>query len=327
MVNPGAKLSRHLFTEPEQKPVRDGYGTGLVKLGETNEKVVVLCCDLSESTRSQWFQEKFPKRFIEMGIQEQNMSGVAAGLAQEGFIPFTSSYAVFSPGRSWDQIRVSVCYNNVHVITAGGHTGVSVGPDGATHQALEDIAIMRVLPHMTVVVPCDAVEAEKATIAAADLSGPVYIRFAREKTPVITTAASPFKVGRAEVLWKGTDVTIVAAGPLVYEALVAAKMLSNKGVSAEVINCHTVKPLDIKTITESVKKTKCLVTVEEHQIMGGLGSVVAEGLAQTFPVPQEFIGMPDTFGQSGQPDELLAKYGMKAADIVKACLKVMKRVH
>ncbi|HBF67504.1 MAG TPA: transketolase [Candidatus Magasanikbacteria bacterium] len=327
MLNPQAKLASNIFKDHEMLPIRDGYGKGLLKLGETNDKVVVLCCDLSESTRSQWFQKKYPTRFIEMGIQEQNMSGVAAGLAQEGFIPFTSSYAVFSPGRAWDQIRVSICYNNVHVITAGGHTGVSVGPDGATHQALEDIAIMRVLPNMTVLVPCDAIEAEKATIAAAGLTGPVYIRFAREKTPVVTTLKSPFKVGRAEVFVKGTDVSLITSGPLVHHTLLAAKELLKRKIKAEVINLHTVKPLDTATLVRSVRKTKCVVSIEEHQVMAGVGGAIAEALAKHYPVPQEFVGMQNTFGESGAPEELLKKYHMTTADIVRAALKVYKRAH
>ena len=305
--------------------IRDGYGKGLVKLGEKNPRVVVLCCDLSESTRSHWFAEKFPDRFIQMGIQEQNMSGVAAGLAQEGFIPFTSSYAVFSPGRAWDQIRVSIGYNNVHVVSAGGHAGISVGPDGATHQALEDIAIMRVLPGMTVIVPCDELEAQKATIAAAGLKGPVYVRFAREATPVVTTARTPFKVGRAELFTKGSDVTIVTSGPLAHNALLAARELQGNKIKAEVINMHTVKPLDVKILVKSVKKTKCVVSVEEHQVMAGVGSAVAEALAKNYPAPQEFVGMQDTFGESGPPQELLKKYGMTTGDIVRASLKVIKR--
>jgi transketolase len=325
MLKPQAKLSKKIFTTPDMGKIRDGYGKALVKLGEKNDKIVVLCCDLTESTRSHWFAEKFPDRFIEIGIQEQNMSGVAAGLAQEGFIPFTSSYAVFSPGRAWDQIRVSICYNNVHVITAGGHAGISVGPDGATHQALEDIAITRTLPNMTVIVPCDAIEAEKATVAAAALKGPVYVRCARENTPIVTTKSTPFKVGRAEIFMKGSDVTIVSGGPLIHNALMAAHELRARKIKAEVINLHTVKPLDVKTIVKSVRKTKCVVSVEEHQVHGGVGSAVAEALVQNYPVPQEFVGMQDSFGESGAPEELLKKYGMTAEDTLKAVLKVAKR--
>lgn len=324
-ANNNKKLSKKIFSTPDMVPIRDGYGKGVVELGEKDLRVVVLCCDLTESTRSLWFAEKFPERFIEMGIQEQNMAGVAAGMAQEGYIPFISSYAVFSPGRNWDQIRVSICYNNVPVKIMGAHAGISVGPDGATHQALEDIASTRVLPNMTVIVPCDAEEARKATVACVDMDGPVYIRFAREKTPVVTTKSTPFKIGRAEIFAIGRDVTIIACGPLVYEALIAARELKAKKINAEVINCHTIKPIDTATIVTSVKKTKCVVTVEEHQVTGGLGGAVAEVLAKNFPVPIEFVGMPDCFGESGEPDELLQKYGMKSKNIIEAALKVVAR--
>lgn len=323
----------------EMIPTRNGYGEGLVLLGEKNPNVVVLCCDLTESTRSLAFAKKFPQRFIEVGVAEQNMMGVAVGLAVSGKIPFTSSYAVFSPGRNWDQIRVNVCYNRANVKIAGAHAGISVGPDGATHQALEDIAITRVLPGMTVIVPCDVHETRKATLAAAAHDGPVYIRFAREKTPVITTKKTPFKIGKASVMREGKDVTVVACGPLVYEALMAAKILEGRrhqgqsfknqrtvlGVSVEVINCPTIKPLDKKTIITSAKKTGAVVTVEEHQITGGLGGAVCEALAEEYPVPVVRVGMPDSFGESGEPDELLAKYGMKAKDIVRAVQKALRR--
>lgn len=306
----------------EQVPTRNGYGTGLVKAGEQDENVVVLCCDLVESTRSLAFAKKFSERFIECGVAEQNMAGVAVGLAMEGKVPFTSSYAVFSPGRNWDQIRVSICYNDANVKIAGGHTGISVGPDGATHQALEDIAITRVLPNMTVIAPCDVHEAERATITAAKHKGPVYIRFTREKTPVITTPKTPFAIGKAEVYREGSDVTVIACGPLLYEALMAAEQLKGK-VGVEVINCATIKPLDAKTILASVKKTKAVVTVEEHQVTGGLGGAVCELLSQEYPVPVMRVGMQDSFGESGEPDELLTKYGMKAGDVVSAVKKVL----
>lgn len=308
----------------EQIPTRNGYGEALVLLGEKNPNVVVLCGDLTESTRSLAFAKKFPDRFIEVGVAEQNMMGVAAGLAMEGKIPFVSSYAVFSPGRNWDQLRVNVCYNRANVKVAGAHTGISVGPDGATHQALEDIAITRVLPGLVVLVPCDAHETRKATIAAAKHNGPVYVRFAREKTPVITAPDAPFAIGKAYVMQKGNDVTIVACGPLLYEALMAAEMLKGK-TGVEVINCPTIKPLDRKTIVMSAKKTGAVVTVEEHQIAGGLGGAVCEAIAEEYPVPVMRVGMPDSFGESGKPDELLTKYGMKAKDIVRAIQRVMKK--
>ncbi len=325
MLNPRAHLKRNIFTTPEMVPTRDGYGHGVVEAAELDAGVLVLCCDLTESTRSHWFKEQFPERFIEVGIAEQNMAGIAAGMAQEGYVPFISSYAVFSPGRNWDQVRVSICYaqNNVKII--GAHAGISVGPDGATHQALEDIAITRVLPHMTVLVPCDEQEARKAVLAAAEHEGPVYIRLAREKTPVMTTEKTPFAIGKAHVFVKGKDVTLVACGPLVYEAVLAAKMLKDKyGINAEVINTPSIKPFDHKTLVSSVKKTGCVVTVEEHQTSGGLYGVVSEVLASRHPAPAIAVGMPDSFGESGAPDELLAKYGMKAKDIVRAARSVLK---
>ncbi|MBI4276619.1 transketolase family protein [Candidatus Uhrbacteria bacterium] len=306
----------------EQIPTRNGYGEALVSLGEKNPNVVVLCGDLTESTRSLAFAKKFPARFIEVGVAEQNMMGVAAGLAMEGKIPFVSSYAVFSPGRNWDQLRVNVCYNKAKVKIAGAHTGISVGPDGATHQALEDIAITRVLPGLVVLAPCDVHETQKATLAAAEYDGPVYLRFAREKTPVITTLDSPFEIGRAYVMREGKDVTIVACGPLLYEALVAAEQLKGK-VSVEVINCPTIKPLDRATIVASARKIGAVVTVEEHQITGGLGGAICEVLAEAYPVPVVRVGMPDSFGESGAPDELLTKYGMKAKNIMSAARKAV----
>lgn len=320
-----AHLAKNIFTQPAMIPTRDGYGNGVVEAGEKNEKVVVLCCDLAESTRSLWFKEKFPTRFIEVGVAEQNMAGIAAGLAQEGFIPFMSSYAVFSPGRNWDQIRVSICYSQNNVKIIGAHAGISVGPDGATHQALEDIAIMRALPTMVVLAPCDVEETRKAVHAAVAYKGPVYIRFAREKTPVMTTAKTPFAIGKANVFASGEDVTIIACGPLVYEALVAARDLLKKGVRAEVISCPSIKPLDRATILKSVKKTRAVVTVEEHQVQGGLFGAVAELLSCDLPVPVMPVGMPDTFGESGTPDELLEQYGMKAKNIAVAVKNVLKK--
>jgi len=314
-----------LYKTVEKIPTRNGYGDALMELGEKNKDVVVLTADLAESTRASKFGEVYPDRFIECGVAEQNMMGVAAGLALSGKIPFVSSYAVFSPGRAWDQLRVSVCYSNANVKIAGAHTGVSVGPDGATHQALEDIAITRVLPDIIVCAPCDAEESRKCTLAAAKYKGPVYFRFAREKTPVITTKKTPFEFGKAYVCREGYDATIIACGPLLHEALVAAEKLAEQHIEVEVINSHTIKPLDGTTILKSLKKTACAVTVEEHQIAGGLHGAVAEFCAQKYPVPIEPVGMPNSFGQSGEPDELLAHYGMKAKDIVKAVKKVIKR--
>ncbi len=308
----------------EQLPIRNGYGEGVVMAGEKNKNVVVLCCDLTESTRSLAFAEKFPDRFFEMGVAEQNMAGVGAGMAACGKIPFISSYAVFSPGRNWDQIRVSIAYSDLNVKIMGAHAGISVGPDGATHQALEDIALMRVLPNMVVIAPCDVHEARRAVLASAAFKGPVYIRFAREKTPIITTAKAPFAIGRARVLRTGHDISIIACGPLVYEALISAEKLSHAGIDAEVINCATIKPLDHDTILTSVKKTRRVITVEEHQITGGLFGAVTEFLAQTLPVPVFPIGMPNSFGESGEPAELLKKYGMTSAEIMRTAKKLCR---
>ncbi len=331
MLNPKMFLNPKLFDKDvEQVPTRNGYGDGLVELGDENPNVVVLTGDLKESTRVEAFAEKFPERFIECGVAEQNMTGIAAGLGIAGKIPFISSYAVFSPGRSWDQIRVNICYNESNVKIAGAHTGVSVGPDGATHQALEDIAIMRVLPHMTVLVPCDIYEARRITIAAAERWGPIYFRFTRDKTPVITTDQTPFAIGGAHIFWepkKGKPaVTIIASGPLVYEALLAAKKLEERDhLLTRVINLTTIKPIDTQTLVKSAKETGAVVTVEEHQVSGGMGSAVAEVLASHAPTPIEFVGMTDSFGESGEPQELLEKYGMKAADIVAAVQRVLQR--
>lgn len=310
----------------DQKPTRDGYGQGLVAAGEADQNVVVLCADLSESTRSLWFKQKFPARFVQMGVSEQSMAAIAAGMAMAGKIPFISSYAAFSPGRNWEQIRTNIALNDVPVKIGGAHAGVSVGPDGATHQALEDIATMRVIPNMTVIVPCDAVEAKKATIAAAKTKKPAYLRFAREKSPIFTTNKTPFQIGRAEVFRTGSDVAIIACGPEVYQALLAAEMLvKTDKIQCRVINCHTVKPLDEKTICLAARECGAVVTVEEHQINGGLGGAVAECLSKSHPVPQEFVAMPDRFGESGEPNELLEKFGLTAPYVIAAVKRVLKR--
>lgn len=311
--------------EIKQVPIRNGYGEGLVIAGKADPNVVALCCDLVESTKTAEFAKMFPERYVEVGVAEQNLAGLAAGMAHVGKVPFCTSYATFSPGRNWDQIRVSVCYSGNNVKIIGSHAGISVGPDGATHQAMEDIAITRVLPRMTVLVPADAIEARKATIAAAKMKGPVYIRLAREKTPQFTTDKTPFEIGKAYVMRSGKDVTIAAAGPQVYYALQAAEMLSKEKISAEVINLVSVKPFDEEALTKSVKKTGCVVSAEEHQVTGGVGSAVAEALGRNYPVPQEFVGMPNHFGESGEPNELIAKWGMDAAGIYKAVKKVLKR--
>lgn len=328
MLNSSAKLNQKVFDKDiEQKPTRDGYGDGLVIAGTEDPNVVVLCADLTESTRSQKFAEKFPNRFFEIGVAEQNMAAIAAGLGISGKIPFISSYAVFSPGRNWEQIRTTIAYNDSNVKICGAHAGISVGPDGATHQAIEDIATMRVMANMKVIVPCDGIEAKKATVAAAKLWGPVYLRFAREKTPVFTTEETSFAVGKAEIFWKSKkpQVAIIGCGPLVHNALEAARELEKEGIGTIVVNNHTIKPMDEKTIVDVAKKCGAVVTVEEHQVAGGMGGAVAELLAKKFPVPMEFIGMQDVFGESGKPEELIEKYGMGIESIKKAVKKVLKR--
>ncbi len=311
----------------ERAPTRDGFGTGVTEAGEKNSNVVVLCADLSESTRAEWFQKKFPERFIEIGVAEQNLATVGAGMANYGKIPFVASYAAFSPGRNWEQIRTTVALNNVPVKVCGMHAGVSVGPDGATHQMLEDIALMRALPNMVVVVPADAQEARKATLAAAENNAPTYLRFAREKTPVFTTEDTPFEIGKAVVLWKSKkpEVTLIGCGPLVHTALLAAQELEKRGIGSTVINNHTIKPLDAETIVAEVKETGAVVTIEEHQVTGGLGGAIAELLAKECPTPIEFIGVQNQFGQSGTPTELLDHYGMGVSHIVEAALRAIER--
>ncbi len=300
----------------ELQATRDGYGKGLVELGEKNKNVVVLCADLSESTRSLWFKEKFPDRFLELGVAEQNMALVASGLAACGKIPFISSYAMFSPGRNWEQIRTTICYNNQPVKIAGAHAGVSVGPDGATHQAIEDIAIMRVIPNIIVVNPCDSIEAQKATVAAASINKPFYIRLARFNSPVFTKEDTPFKIGKAEIFKEGKDLTIISSGPILYNAILASyeaeKKLSKEGkdVSIKVLNCHTIKPLDKEIIINCAQETKRIITIEEHQVNGGLGGAVAELLSQEFPVKMKIIGINDRFGESGEPGELYENFGL-----------------
>lgn len=330
MLNQKMYLNPKLFEKNvEQTPTRNGYGEGLIALGQLNPNVVVLTGDLKESTRVEGFADAYPERFIECGVAEQNMTGIAAGLGVSGKVPFISSYAVFSPGRAWDQVRVNIAYNDSNVKIAGAHTGISVGPDGATHQALEDMAIMRVLPRMTVIAPTDVLETRKTTIAAAERWGAIYFRFAREKTPVITTEQTPFEIGRAEVYWQPVTgkpkVAIIACGPLVYEALLAATKLEKERIPVSVINNHTIKPIDTRTITAVAREAGAVVTVEEHQVTGGMGSAVAEVLAQHAPVPMEFVGMPDSFGESGEPEELLEKYGMKATDIVAAVKRILEK--
>lgn len=305
---------------------RDGFGAGLVEAGKANKQIVVLSADLTESTRCLLFKERFPERFIQLGVSEQSLASIAAGLALAGKIPFITSYAVFSPGRNWEQIRTNIALQKTNVKIVGSHAGLNVGADGASHQGLEDIALTRVLPNMTVIVPCDAEEAKKATLAAAKLVGPVYLRLTREPSPAITTKKTPFKIGRVEIFRPGKEATIIAAGPIIYEALLAAETIKQKyGLNIQVINCHTIKPLDKKPILTAAKQTEAIVTAEEHMVAGGLGSAVAEFLASTYPVPIEFVGVKDVFGESGKPDELMKKYGLTAKEIVAATLRVIKR--
>lgn len=319
-------LSAKLFHKDiAQRATRDGFGEGLVLAAEKNPAIVGLCADLTESTRMLAFKEKFPERFIQLGVHEQFLTAMAAGLALGGKIPFIASYAMFSPGRSWEQVRTNICLNNVNVKIVGAHAGVSVGPDGATHQAIEDIAITRVIPHMTIVVPCDAIETKKATLAVAKHIGPTYLRFGREKSAVFTTEATPFAIGKAQILRTGSDVALIACGMLVYNALLAAQELAKKGISCTVVNNHTIKPMDEKTIIAVAKKCRAIVTIEEHQIHGGMGSAVAEILAQHAPTPIEFIGMHDRFGESGEPQQLLKYFGMDVSAIIAATKKVLKR--
>ncbi len=325
MINLTVNLNPKLFDpDIEKVPTRNGFGEGLVLAAEADENVVGLCADLTESTRMQAFAEKFPDRYFEMGVAEQNLVTVAAGLAKEGKVPFTSSYATFSPGRNWEQIRTTICYNNVPVKIIGSHAGLSVGPDGATHQALEDIALMRALPNMVVISPADSIEAKKATLAIARLGKPCYLRLSRDKVPIITTEQSPFEIGKAEVFYEGGDVTIIATGQMVYRALQSAKVLKSHKISVRVINCHTIKPLDKKTILQAAQETGAIVTVEEHQVTGGLGGAVAEVLSQNFPVPLKILGVEDCFGESGKPDELLEKFGLTKEAIIKAVTSVLR---
>ncbi len=322
-LNQAMKLA-DVYGTPEQVPTRFGYGDALIEMGKTNPNVVVLGADLSSSLRVDIFAKQFPDRFVELGIAEQDMMCIAGGLSLVGKIPFVSTYGVFAIGRAWDQLRTSVAYANLNVKIGSGHSGVSVGPDGATHQALEDVALARVLPNVTVIAPADYHETFKATVAAAQIEGPVVVRFGREKVPVITTKETPFEVGKAEIFRDGSDVSVVACGVMVYEALMAARMLEAKGVSVQVINCHTIKPLDKAAIVGAAKKTGALVTAEEHQVTAGLGSAVAELVSQEWPVPVRMVGVMDRFGESGQPAELMKKFGLTRDDIVAAIEAVLR---
>lgn len=330
MINKKVHLSETVFTDDvERAPTRDGFGKGVVEAGEKNSNVVVLCADLAESTRAQWFKDQFPERYIELGVAEQNLATVASGLAAVGKIPFITSYAAFNPGRNYEQIRTTAALNHQPVKVCGMHAGVSVGPDGATHQMLEDVGLMRMLPNMVVVVPGDAEEARKATVAVAENNSPSYLRFGREKTPVMTTSETPFEIGKAYTMWEPEgdtpEVVIIGAGALLHEALMAAQALKEKGIHVRVINSHTIKPLDKETILSAVKEAGAVVTVEEHQAAGGLGSAVAEFLSEHHPVPIEMVAVRDQFGQSGEPDELIHHYGLDAKHIIEKVEKVRAR--
>lgn len=346
-VSKAAKLVPNILDKAklESKPTRDGFGLGVVEAGKADPNVVVLCADLSESTRAQMFQKEFPDRFIEVGIAEQNMAAMAAGLALAGKVPFIASYAAFSPGRNNEQIRTTAALQNTGVKIMGAHAGVSVGPDGATHQALEDMALMRVLPNMQVFAPCDLWEAKKIVMTIAKVKGPSYMRFARDATPVITTEETPFKIGQAQLFWeskklsgalpagrqgksasggKDVDIAIIACGPLVHESLLAAAELEKAGLGVEVYDSPSVKPLDEKTILAAAKKAGAIVTAEEHQVAGGLGGAIAEFLGENYPVPVVRVGVKDRFGESGKPDELMVAFGLVVKDIVAAAKRAIK---
>ena len=347
MLNPDQKLNDGVFGDKvERVSMRQGFGEGLVRAADIKPDVVALCADLTESTQMSVFRTKYPERFVELGVAEQNLAAVASGMAAMGKIPFMASYAIFSPGRNWEQIRTTIAYNNVPVKIVSSHCGVNVGPDGGSHQALEDIALMRVLPRMTVISPCDAIEARKATLAASTTKEPTYIRLTREKSPLITTDQTPFEIGKAAIVYRTAssimsaqnrkgrstkpevnkvDIGIVATGALLYQALKAAKRLEDEGRSVIVMNLATVKPLDGDAIIKLAHESGALVTVEEHQIAGGMGSAVAECLARHFPVPIEFIGVKDRFGQSGTASELIELYEMGESHIYKAVNKVLMR--
>jgi transketolase len=328
MIREDQKLIPNLFEqEVEKKPTRNGFGEGLVEAGEKDERIVALSADLSESTRVLAFQNKFPERYIEVGVAEQNLAAIASGMANSGKIPFISSYAAFSPGRNNEQIRTTISLNNVPVKIIGAHAGVSVGPDGATHQHLEDIALMRIQPNMNVIVPADEEEARKAVHTAVEIDGPVYIRLTREKTPVFTTRETPFEFGKANILFDSdhSEVALFSCGPLTHNALRAANELLHEGLGVTVVNVHTIKPIDEETIVQVAMRTKAVVSIEEHQIAGGLGSAIAELLARRHPTPQEFIGAQNVFGQSGNPDELIEHYGMGIGAIKEAVRRVLAR--
>src|SRR5665213_1783818 len=307
----------------DAEPIRKGFGKGLLEAGKRDENVVAACADLTDSTQMSLFAKEFPERFVEIGVAEQNLVTVGSGLSAMGKVPFVSSYAAFSPGRNWEQIRTTICLNDRPVKIIGSHAGISVGPDGATHQMLEDIALTRVLPNMVVIAPCDSLEAERATLAMAEDKRPNYMRLAREATPVITTERTPFEIGKAYIYWIGHDITLIATGTMTYQAMAAAARLAKDGIHAEVVHVPTIKPLDTETILTSVRKTGAVVTAEEGQIVGGLGGAIAELLSEECPTPMKRIGMRDHFGESGSPDELLKHFGLDALHIALAAHEIL----
>lgn len=328
MLNQSLKLNTKIFNDDVDKnSTRRGFGEGLLKIGIENENIIGLCADLLESTKMDLFASKFPNRYLEMGIAEQNMASVASGMASLGKIPFMASYAIFSPGRNWEQIRTTICYNNQPVKIVSSHSGLTVGPDGGSHQSLEDIALTRVLPNMVVISPCDLIEAKKATIACAKTVNPTYLRCARNDTPIMTTNETPFEIGKAQIFFHPevglAQVGIIATGPILYNALLAAKRLEKKGIKVKVMNLSTIKPLDKESILSLAKETRKIVTVEDHQVYGGMGSAVAEYLSQSYPTQIEFVGVKDLFGQSGTPKELLEFYKIDESSIEKAVEKIL----
>lgn len=329
MLNQNLKLNTKVFNhDTEKKSTRLGFGEGLLLAAIDNEKVVGICADLLESVKMNLFADKFPKRFIEVGIAEQNMASVASGMASFGKIPFIASYAIFNPGRNWEQIRTTICYNNQNVKIIGSHAGLSVGADGGSHQALEDIALMRVLPNMQVISPCDAIEAKKATLAMAKTNRPTYLRIARNDTPIITTEETPFEIGRAKIIWEPENglaqIGIIATGPILYNALIAAKRLEKDGIKIKVMNLSTIKPLDTEAIIALAKETKNIITVEDHQVMGGMGSAVSECLSEFYPTRMEFVGIKDKYGQSGTPEELEKYSKIDIESIIESIKKILK---
>lgn len=324
-------MSKNLVDDYHLKTVkmeatREGFSRGLRQAGQLNSSVVALCADLTDSTKMNLFAEEFPERFVQVGVAEQNLVTVASGMAAMGKIPFAASYAAFSPGRNWEQIRTTICLNQANVKIVGSHAGVSVGADGATHQMLEDIALMRVLPNMLVVAPADSIEAEKATLAIAEHDGPAYIRLAREATPVFTTQETPFALNKAQVFYQGTDVTILATGSMTFTALVAAERLAQKGIRAEVVHVPVIKPLDRHTILDSLKKTGLAVSVEEAQISGGFGGAIAELITDNYPVRLVRVGINDHFGESGRPDQLMEAFGLTSAHITEKVMQLIREV-